>query len=340
MHEALLWEPDGDRVHCLPVPAPLPDRATGARGVCGVREQRRRARSIALTYGAGLLGRGRPDREEAGLPLPPRHARRSRSAASAARCAAGTARTGRSAAPTPGATAASQRPPARRRVADMAREVRLPGRRVHLQRAGHLGRVRPRRRRAAAARRGLYTVMVTNGYITEEGLDALGDAHRRVARRRQGHHRRGVPRAVQGAVAWRRCSSRPSARRSTGTCTSRSSRTSSRRSTTTRRRCAASRRGSRRRSAPTRRGTSRGSSRTSSSRAPAADADRDARAALARSGARRACTSSTSATSTSRAARTRVCPACGAVAVERHGLHGHRGRATDGRRVRRAAVRR
>ncbi len=43
---------------------------------------------------------------------------------------------------------------------------------------------------------GLYTVMVTNGYITEEALDVLAPAHRRVPRRRQGLQRRPVPGAL------------------------------------------------------------------------------------------------------------------------------------------------
>ena len=96
----------------------------------------------------------------------------------------------------------------------------------------------------AAHEHGLYTVMVTNGYITEDALHVLGphiDAYRvdvkgfsdaqykelcRIPRHGAGAHRgRAAPRPTTAA-------------------TSRSSPTSSRRSTTTRRRCAASPTGS------------------------------------------------------------------------------------------------
>ncbi len=48
-HEALLWEADGSRVHCLLCPNDC-RIAPGARGTCGVRENRS-GRLIALTYG-------------------------------------------------------------------------------------------------------------------------------------------------------------------------------------------------------------------------------------------------------------------------------------------------
>lgn len=49
VHEALLWEPEGERVHCLLCPndCHIPP---GGTGVCGVRENRG-GRLIALTYG-------------------------------------------------------------------------------------------------------------------------------------------------------------------------------------------------------------------------------------------------------------------------------------------------
>lgn len=49
VHEALLWEPDGDRVHCLLCPHDC-RIAAGHRGVCGVREHRD-GKLVALTYG-------------------------------------------------------------------------------------------------------------------------------------------------------------------------------------------------------------------------------------------------------------------------------------------------
>ena len=49
MREALLWEPDGDRVHCLLCPNDC-RIADGARGTCGVRENRG-GTLHALTYG-------------------------------------------------------------------------------------------------------------------------------------------------------------------------------------------------------------------------------------------------------------------------------------------------
>ena len=49
MHEALLWEPDGERIHCLLCPHDC-RIADGARGICGVRENRGGMLG-ALTYG-------------------------------------------------------------------------------------------------------------------------------------------------------------------------------------------------------------------------------------------------------------------------------------------------
>ncbi|MCE5192215.1 MAG: AmmeMemoRadiSam system radical SAM enzyme [Actinomycetia bacterium] len=49
MHEALLWEAEGERVHCLLCPHDC-HIAAGKTGVCGVRENRH-GRLIALTYG-------------------------------------------------------------------------------------------------------------------------------------------------------------------------------------------------------------------------------------------------------------------------------------------------
>ena len=49
MHEALLWEPDGERVRCLVCPNDC-RIAQGSRGICGVRENRGGA-LVALTYG-------------------------------------------------------------------------------------------------------------------------------------------------------------------------------------------------------------------------------------------------------------------------------------------------
>lgn len=48
MHEALLWEPDGDRVHCLLCPHDC-RIAEGKRGICGVRENQA-GTLYALTY--------------------------------------------------------------------------------------------------------------------------------------------------------------------------------------------------------------------------------------------------------------------------------------------------
>lgn len=48
MREALLWEPDGDRVHCLLCPHDC-RIAAGSRGICGVRENRD-GTLVALTY--------------------------------------------------------------------------------------------------------------------------------------------------------------------------------------------------------------------------------------------------------------------------------------------------
>ena len=77
-------------------------------------------------------------------------------------------------------------------IADAAERARLRERRVHLQRPGHLPRVRDRRRRRLP-RRGIKTVAVTAGYICPEPRRGVLRAHGRGERRPQGLHRGLLP---------------------------------------------------------------------------------------------------------------------------------------------------
>ena len=112
---------------------------------------------------------------------------------------------------------------------------------------------------------GLFTVMVTNGYVTPAGLDAFAEVDRRVACRHQGRSRRSRSSGCATCGMPRRSASRRCGRSACTACTSSASPTSSRPSTTPRTSCGRSRAGSRPSWAPTRRGTSRGSCPTSSS---------------------------------------------------------------------------
>ena len=200
----MLYERAGRRRGAVPrLPSPLPHHARQERHVPGPRQPRRRALRHHLRQ--GLQRRGRPHREEAALPLLPGHH---------------------------GALAGQRglqlRLPALPELADRARR---PGRGRRATCATCPSATSPVLAAnnecqgvawtyneptiwleyildgaQAAHEHGLYTVMVTNGYITEEALDVLGPAHRRLPRRRQGLQRRAVQGALPHPATWRRCS--------------------------------------------------------------------------------------------------------------------------------------
>lgn len=170
MREALLWEPDGDRVHCLLCPNDC-RIAKGARGTCGVRDNEG-GTLRALTY--GLVSSVAVDPIEK---KPVFHYRPGTLALSlgsvgcSMRCLhcqnwqisrsqpGGDARLGR--------LSASE-------VPDLAREQGCEG--VAFTYNEPVIWIEYVLDAARAAREaGLYTVMVTNGYITTAGLDLIGE---------------------------------------------------------------------------------------------------------------------------------------------------------------------
>jgi len=169
MHEALLWEPAGERVHCLLCPHDC-RIADGARGICGVRENQS-GTLVALTY--GLVSSVAVDPIEK---KPVFHYRPGTSALSlgsvgcSMRC--GHCQNWQISRAHPGGDEPLQRLEADD-VVRLARDYHCEGVAftynepvIWIEYVLDVAR--------ACKDAGLYTVMVTNGYITEAGLDLIG----------------------------------------------------------------------------------------------------------------------------------------------------------------------
>ena len=212
----------------------------GKSGVCRARVNQRR-NALRHHLRPGLQRRRRPYREEAALPLLPRHhgalagQRRLQLHLPALPELADRARRPRGSHARP-ARAARPQP------AGPGRTTTMPRRRLDVQRADDLARVHPGRRPGRARTRPVHG----DGHQRVHhrgGARRARAAHRRLPRRCEGLERRAVP----GALPHPRispCSRRPCAPSTNMAATSRSSPTSSRRSTTTTRPCAVSPRGS------------------------------------------------------------------------------------------------
>ncbi len=160
------------------VPAPLPHQARQGRRVPGPRQPRRHALRRELR--ARLQRGGRSHREEAAVPLLPGEHRALARAAWAATSPAATARTGRSRAADPAASMRDLRELPVRNLPVLAEHNDCQGvawtynePTIWLEYIFDGAQL--------AHEHGLYTVMVTNGYITEEALDVLApsiDAYR------------------------------------------------------------------------------------------------------------------------------------------------------------------
>ena len=151
-------------------------------------------------------------------------------------------------------------------LVDIGRGGGLPGHRLHVQRARHLGRVRRSTSSTLATSEGSSRSWSRTATSPRPGLDFLGERDRRLARRRQGRTpTRPFRRLCK--VAPPRVGARDGgrARSALGHARRGASRTSCPRSTTTTSELTAIADGSPPSSAPTRPGTSRGSCRTSSS---------------------------------------------------------------------------
>ena len=172
MHDALLGTPEGDRVRCGLCPHSCLI-AEGARGVCGARGVVD-GKLMRTHLRAGELGRGRPDREEARLPLPPGCSRRSlrlRRLHDALRALSELAdipaqrrrRIGRR------PRAIRRRTPWRSRSTQGAEGVAFTYNEpvIWLEWVLDTGRL--------AREAGLFVVMVTNGYVTSAGLDLFAE---------------------------------------------------------------------------------------------------------------------------------------------------------------------
>ncbi|MDO8847385.1 MAG: AmmeMemoRadiSam system radical SAM enzyme [Coriobacteriia bacterium] len=170
MHEALLWEPDGDRVHCLLCPNDC-RIADGARGTCGVRENRGGVLQ-ALTY--GLVSSVAVDPIEKKPVFHFRPGTRALSIGSVGcsmRC--GHCQNWQISRARPGEETRLDRLPAGEVVA-LADEHGCEGVAftynepvIWIEYVLDVAR--------ACKEAGLYTVMVTNGYITSAGLDLIGE---------------------------------------------------------------------------------------------------------------------------------------------------------------------
>jgi pyruvate formate lyase activating enzyme len=169
MHEAVLWEPEGDRVHCMLCPHDC-RIALGALGICGVRRNDG-GRLDALTY--GLVSSVAVDPIEK---KPVFHFRPGTLALSlgsvgcSMRC--GHCQNWQISRARPGAAASlGVLPPGE--VPVLARERGCAG--VAFTYNEPVIWIEYVLDTARACREaGLYTVMVTNGYITPEGLDLIG----------------------------------------------------------------------------------------------------------------------------------------------------------------------
>ena len=168
VHEALLWESEGERAHCLLCPndCHIP---VGRTGVCGVRENRG-GRLIALTYGRVSSAAIDPIEKK-----PVFHYRPGTlvfslgSVGCSMRC--GHCQNWQISRATPEAERLDTLDPAQ--VPELALRHGCAG--VAFTYNEPVVWIEYVADAAAAARAaGLYTVMVTNGYITEAGLDLIG----------------------------------------------------------------------------------------------------------------------------------------------------------------------
>jgi pyruvate formate lyase activating enzyme len=169
MHEALLWEPDGDRIHCLLCPHDC-RIAEGARGICGVRENQG-GTLRALTY--ALVSSVAADPIEKKPVFHYRPGTRALSLGSVGcsmRC--GHCQNWQISRARPGADEPLQRlEPGE--VVSLAREYRCEGIAfTYNEPVIWIEYVLDTAKLAKEA--GIYTVMVTNSYITEAGLDLVG----------------------------------------------------------------------------------------------------------------------------------------------------------------------
>ena len=170
MREALLWEPDGDRIHCLLCPHDC-RIADGARGICGVRENER-GTLRALTY--GLVSSVAVDPIEKKPVFHYRPGSRVFSLGSLGcnfRCSH--CQNWQISRTRPGEDARLDRLPAAE-VPELALEHRCEGVAfTYNEPVIWIEYVLDAARAAKEA--GLYTVMDTNGYITTAGLDLIGE---------------------------------------------------------------------------------------------------------------------------------------------------------------------
>lgn len=168
MHEAMLWEPGGDRVHCLLCPH-LCRIAEGRTGVCGVRRNDG-GKLYALTYGKVSSVCVDPiEKKPVFHYFPGSLAFSLGSVGCTMKC--GHCQNWQISRAGPGDGGLRDMPPAD--VAAMAVEQGCRGVAfTYNEPVIWVEYVSDVTRACKAA--GLYTVMVTNGYITTEGLDALG----------------------------------------------------------------------------------------------------------------------------------------------------------------------
>jgi len=168
VHEAMLWELDGERIHCLLCPHDC-RIAPGKRGVCGVRENRD-GRLIALTYGVVSSVAVDPIEKKPVFHYQPGTLAFSLgSVGCTMRCShcqnwqisRGRPGEGGLEYLEPAAAIALARSKGCRGVAFTYNEPV-----IWIEYVADVSRL--------AHEAGLYTVMVTNGYVTEAGLDALG----------------------------------------------------------------------------------------------------------------------------------------------------------------------
>lgn len=171
MHEARLWEPEGDRIRCHLCPN-LCLIADGHAGVCGVRRVEG-DRLIATTYGLiSSIASDPIEKKPVFHYFPGAQVLSIGSVGCSMRC--GHCQNWQISRARPGETTRGMHELAPVAVADMAIKYRNPGVAFTYNEpviwAEYVADV------ARACRDvGLFTVMVTNGYITDEGLDLLGD---------------------------------------------------------------------------------------------------------------------------------------------------------------------
>ncbi len=169
MHEALLWEADGDRVHCHLCPHDC-RIAPGHMGVCTVRENRG-GRLIATTYGQVSSVAVDPiEKKPVFHYRPGTHALSIGSVGCNMRC--GHCQNWQISRATPEDGDLDYLSP--QEVVDLARRYQCEGVAFTYNEpviwAEYVADVSDVCKAA-----GLYTVMVTNGYTTKEGLDLLGE---------------------------------------------------------------------------------------------------------------------------------------------------------------------